>query len=314
MSTTAVSTPLKTSALAVMAGRYNVEPAKLHTTLKSTVFKGASDDELLALVVVANEYQLNPFLKEIYAFPGKGGGIVPIVSVDGWNRLANNHPQMDGLEFEFAHDPKGDLISCTSIFYRKDRARPVKVTEYLSECARPTEPWKMKHRMLRHKALIQGARVAFGFGGLFDEDEARDIIARDPVANAKTVREATPEPQFATALTSENRQSEIGYRQHDDSPPGAEITAQPAPAPQTPIQRDIKTIRLLLKGSGHDDAAMLQLWRDNGVVEESLASLEEVGEVKPSAIRAACDPWSKTLDLLNASKAAKATATEGAPL
>jgi hypothetical protein len=33
-----------------MAAKINVDPGKLHQTLKSTVFKGASDDELLALV------------------------------------------------------------------------------------------------------------------------------------------------------------------------------------------------------------------------------------------------------------------------
>lgn len=158
-----------------MAGRFNVEPDKLLGTLKNTVFKGASNDELLALVVVANEYGLNPLTKEIYAFPAKGGGIVPVVSVDGWNNVANSHPQMDGMEFEFEHDDQGKLVSCTCIIWRKDRNRPIKVTEYLSECRRSTDPWKMEHRMLRHKALIQCARVAFGFSGVYDEDDARQI-------------------------------------------------------------------------------------------------------------------------------------------
>lgn len=270
-----------------MAARYNVEPAPLLSTLKSTVFKGASDDELLALVVVANEHQLNPFLKEIYAFPAKGGGIVPIVSVDGWNRLANSHPQMDGLEFEFEHDAAGELVSCTAVFHRKDRARPIKVTEYLAECRRNTEPWKMQHRMLRHKALIQGARVAFGFSGLHDEDEARDIIDNDPVANAKPVKEAAPEPSFAL-------------------PPGAEMppVQKPEPQPakpqaQSPIQRDIKTLRGLIKMAGFTELALINLLREAGV-DESLSTLEEIGEVNPAAIRSACEPWAKTLEALKA--------------
>ena len=73
----------KPSAMQLMASRCNVDPAKLHQTLKSTVFKGATDEEMLALVVTANTYQLNPLLKEMYAFPKKGGGIVPMVGVDG---------------------------------------------------------------------------------------------------------------------------------------------------------------------------------------------------------------------------------------
>lgn len=180
----------RASALAVMASKINVEPQKLHATLKATVFKGASDEELLALVVVANTYGLNPLLKELYAFPAKGGGIVPVVSVDGWISMVNNHPQMDGLDFEEHLDPEGRLIAITCVIFRKDRNRPIKVTEYLSECRRNTEPWKMEHRMLRHKALIQCARVAFGFSGVVDEEEAPESTG----LRSAVGREVEPEP------------------------------------------------------------------------------------------------------------------------
>jgi len=185
--------PQRVSPLVALASRFNSEPARLLQTLKDTVFKNASDSELMALCIVANEYGLNPLTKEIYAFPAKGGGIVPVVSVDGWIRIINSHPQMDGLEFEWNNAANGDPISCTAIIHRKDRTRPIKVTEYFSECVRATDPWKMKHRMLRHKALIQGGRVAFGFGGVFDEDEAHDI--KQAVAT-----EIKP-PVFAAAAT-----------------------------------------------------------------------------------------------------------------
>jgi phage recombination protein Bet len=184
----------QTSALALMAGKYNVEPSKLLDTLKNTVFRGATNDELLALVVVSNEYGLNPLTKEIYAFPAKGGGIVPVVSIDGWIRMMNDHPQFDGIDYEFEHSDDGKLISCTSIIYRKDRSHPTRVTEYLAECRRNTEPWKMERRMLRHKATIQGARVAFGFSGITDEDEA---AATPGFAGAKDV---TPKVARANPL------------------------------------------------------------------------------------------------------------------
>jgi phage recombination protein Bet len=181
----------KQSALAVMAGKFNVEPAKLLDTLKSTVFKNATNEELLALVVVSNEYGLNPLTKEIYAFPAKGGGIVPVVSIDGWIRMMNDHPQFDGIDYQFEHDEQGRLIACTAIIYRKDRSHPTRVTEYLAECRRNTEPWKMERRMLRHKATIQGARVAFGFSGITDEDEA---AATPGLANARDVTPARNVP------------------------------------------------------------------------------------------------------------------------
>jgi len=193
------TTPQKQSALAVMAGKYNVDPDKLLTTLKNTVFKGATNDELMALVVVANEYGLNPLTKELYAFPGKGGGIVPVVSVDGWIRMSNDHPQCDGIEFESVIEA-GKLIAVTCKIHRKDRSHPTIVTEYLAECRRNTEPWKMEHRMLRHKALIQCARVAFGFSGITDEDEA---VATPGLAGARDVTpkvaRAEPLNPFTTA-------------------------------------------------------------------------------------------------------------------
>jgi phage recombination protein Bet len=182
---TTTTQPPKTSALAVMAGRLNVDATKLHETLKATVFKGASDQELLALVVVANEYRLNPLTKEIYAFPAKGGGIVPVVSVDGWVSMVNDHPAMDGLEFEYHKDDSGKLEAVTCSIWRKDRSRPIRVTEHLSECRRGTEPWKMENRMLRHKALMQCARYAFGFSGVTDEDEAADTPGLRDVTPAK---------------------------------------------------------------------------------------------------------------------------------
>lgn len=180
-----------------LAQRFGMEQdAELVTTLKQTAFKSrepASDAQLTALMVIANEYGLNPFTKEIYAYPDQHKGIVPVVGVDGWIRIINEHPQFDGLEF----DTQPDAVTCR--IYRKDRTRPTIVTEYLEECKRPTDPWRnMPRRMLRHKALMQCARVAFGFA-LYDDDEAQ--VAAGTVIDAATgevierARAAAPAPK-----------------------------------------------------------------------------------------------------------------------
>lgn len=167
----------KISALRVMANRLSVDEDKMMATLKGTVFQRASNEEMLALVVVANAYDLNPFLKEIYAFPAKGGGIVPIVSVDGWNKMLIRQEQFDGIEFEMMDNEDGTPYSCTATIYVKGRARPVKITEYFDECYRKTEPWdNMPRRMLRNRTLCQASRVAFGFAGVYDADEAQTFI------------------------------------------------------------------------------------------------------------------------------------------
>lgn len=162
--------------VAKFASRFNIDHDKFLPILKATAFKQGNteitNEQLAALLVVADQYDLNPFTKEIFAFPDKGG-IVPVVSVDGWARIINEHPQNDGFTVEVSDDGS----KAVATFHRKDRAHPTVVTEYLSECKRNTQPWNSHpKRMLRHKALIQGARMAFGFAGIYDSDEAARVV------------------------------------------------------------------------------------------------------------------------------------------
>lgn len=235
-----------------MAGRLNVDAESLLSTLKATVCKGCTDPEVMAFSIVANEYNLNPFIKHIYAFPAKGGGIVPVVSVDGWITMTNNHPQMDGIEFEDFHDEKGNLISIACSVFRKDRNRPIKITEYLDECKRPTDPWKMPHRMLRHKALIQCARVAFGFSGVIDEDEADDIArnggmretngrvvgSENPYGPAEPAATAPkPEPKGSTKPAT--KQAPVATTEIATAEVVTEETYQPEAAVERPSYEDM---------------------------------------------------------------------------
>lgn len=170
-----------------LAKQFNIQgdPQELVQTLKATAFKGnATDAQFNALMIVSTQYGLNPFTKEIYAFPDKNNGITPVVGVDGWARIINSHPQFDGMEFT------ADAESCTCKIYRKDRNHPTTVTEYLEECKRNTQPWNSHpRRMLRHKAMIQAARLAFGFGGIYDEDEAQRIQAPETPKEVKADHE-----------------------------------------------------------------------------------------------------------------------------
>lgn len=179
-----------------LAKQFNMgDGSELQETLKQTCFKGGtavSDSQMTALLIVAQQYNLNPFTRELYAFPDKGG-IVPVVGVDGWSRIINSNPHFDGMDFQ------QDADSCTCIIYRKDRSHPVKVTEWMAECKRPgVKPWESHpYRMLRHKAMIQCARLAFGFGGIYDADEAERIIEN----TAPTGKQIDPATGEITAKT-----------------------------------------------------------------------------------------------------------------
>lgn len=190
---TALTVSNFTSSLATkLAERFGMDAnPEIIDVLKKTAFKGdVSDAQMGALLVVANQYGLNPWVKEIYAFPDKGS-IVPVVGVDGWARIVNDHPQFNGAEFDIADD--GSKVTCT--IYRKDREHPTRVTEYLAECKRETQPWKSHpRRMLRHKAFMQCGRLAFGFTGIYDRDEAESIVEKDMGAAQQVPRTAQ---QFA---------------------------------------------------------------------------------------------------------------------
>lgn len=178
-----VTTLPKRSLVDSMAARYDMEPAAFIGAIKASVIKGdCSNEQFAAFLMVAKEYDLNPLTKEIYAFPDRGG-IQPIVSVDGWMKLINSHPQFDGMEFD-DHFEEGKLSAVTCRMFRKDRNRSISVTEYMVECSRNTDPWKKwPARMLRHKAAIQAARYAFGFSGIMEPDEYDRMKDVTPIAS-----------------------------------------------------------------------------------------------------------------------------------
>ena len=221
-----------------LAGRLKVDPQKLIRTFSMTCWRAdeqITNEQMVALCVVANEYKLNPFTKEIYAYPDKKGGIVPVVSVDGWARIVNEHPQYNGMRFETPprdewdyqdEDAKLCPDEMTCLMYRKDRDHPIEITEYLDEVYRPAfvknagkegeykipGPWQSHtKRLLRHKTVIQTARIAFGFAGIYDQDEAERIIdAGDvEVVSSASGRHKKPETRPPEPLSPEAEDAEI---------------------------------------------------------------------------------------------------------
>ncbi|WP_336277119.1 phage recombination protein Bet [Bartonella sp. CB178] len=165
------------SPLALMANKYGFSHDEFRKTIiKTCINYNFSDEEFAAFISVANSYGLNPLTKEIYALPKRGGGIIPVVSIDGWIKIIKANPNFDGMTFQDQLDNSGNLIAIKCAIRLKDIQDPIEVTEYLSECKQKTDTWqKYPARMLRHKATIQCARYAFGFSGIYEEDEATRI-------------------------------------------------------------------------------------------------------------------------------------------
>lgn len=217
-----------------------VDPQTFVRTIKSTVLKSkdrqATDEEMIAFLAIAQKYGLSPWTKEIHAFiDSKSGAIVPIVGIDGWNRIANEHAAYQGEQLlvppreewvQIDSDAKLAPPYMTVLVYRSDRLYPTEHTEYLDECYVPVRRGNGRNgayeirghwqthtkRALEHKTRMQGRRVAFGFSGIYDEDEAERIISGQKYDVEGTAVEATDdgqvidEPQL-TALLDEMRRT-----------------------------------------------------------------------------------------------------------
>lgn len=204
---------LITTQINQLAERFDLpQSEELYNVLKATAFKGeVTDAQLSALLIVSKQYGLNPWTKEIYAFPDKKNGIIPVVSIDGWARIINSNPAFDGMDFNFS-DEMVQMDGANSaapawtecVIHRKDRSHPTVIREYLDEVYKapfkPKDgsytvagPWQTHpKRFSRHKAMIQCARMAFGFGGIYDDDEA-SRISESATAPMKTINPDTGE-------------------------------------------------------------------------------------------------------------------------
>jgi phage recombination protein Bet len=236
---------------ALFAAKYAVQQNNVFALLKETALKSkdaVSDAEVAAFMIVCNQYELNPFIKEIYGFISNGK-MQYVISVDGWATLVNRQSSLNGIEFE-EHFDGATIKAITCRIHHKNRALPTVVTEYLSECKRDTVPWKTwPIRMLRHKAMIQCSRIAFGLAGIMDEDEAERMEGGGfgPTLIEGTTR-ATPEIEEAMDKLGWNdtkkrmaranfRDNEKGFMEHLAAEIGKLGSAPPQGDTQPKAQR-----------------------------------------------------------------------------
>ncbi len=167
-----------------LATKLNIDAQELQQVIVNTIMPpDATPEEVSAFMIIANTYGLNPLLKQITAFRTKAHGIMPMVLIDGWLGIMQNHPKFNGMDqYEHFVGPKEEWYVTTSI-YVKGLDNPIVKTEYFDECyVAPKQyddgstpegsPWdKFPKRMLGHKSLIQCIRYALGISGIYDHDE-----------------------------------------------------------------------------------------------------------------------------------------------
>ena len=110
------------------------------------------------------EYRLNPRADELDLIQFEEGRWQVFITVNGWAKLINAHPAFCGIEFSEASEfEEGVPLWIGCAIYRTDRVKPIVVKEYFSEMKTEHVAWQqMPRRMLRHRAMQQCARLAFG--------------------------------------------------------------------------------------------------------------------------------------------------------
>lgn len=208
---TAPSNGAATSIVARMAEKLQVDPAKLWATMSKTCFKPDRDgmaftsEEVMYVLMVAEQLDINPLRREIWAFRGKGGVIQPIVSIDGWKAIMLRQPNFDGYQVTYSESTVEisgigkvpEWAECT--IWLKGVSHPTTERVFMSEVFVPSSPvWNKSPRlMLHHRALIQAIRFSFPVTGISDVGvtEEGDVIEGDDFMNGRTHPRAASAPQ-----------------------------------------------------------------------------------------------------------------------
>ena len=143
-------------------------------------------DELLELILLRAEVMgINPISGELKATSYESDRVSLYLSTDGYLRIANAHPEFDGLEIQESDERVdtpivvlGKKVACPTwvsvTIHRKDRKIPTVVKEYFDECYAAgifdeaygclvDGPWQRSpKRQLVNRAVASAIRLAFG--------------------------------------------------------------------------------------------------------------------------------------------------------
>lgn len=172
-------------------------------TLKNTIAKGATEDELKLFLNIAERTGLDPFTGQIHFIKRSSQqpdgswqerGTIQ-VGIDGLRVIAERTGEYDGQDPpEFLHEA-GKVIAATVRVYRKGFSRPIAATAYWEEYVQqkrdgsPVRMWdKMPHSQLAKCAEALALRKAF-------PHDLSGLYAREEMGQAEN--EALPAPAKA---------------------------------------------------------------------------------------------------------------------
>jgi len=179
--------------------------------IKKTIAKNATDIELQMFLHMCGQYQLDPFLNEIYFMKRKVWNSyrkdydeIPtmMVSRDGFLSIAHKSGQFDGMETVSLYDPETKVLKgakCT--VYNKSCAHPITQSVLFSEyCVytkdkatgklSPQALWGTKpETMIKKVAEAQALRKAFNIHGVYLQEEIDAELAKESMGELENMAE-----------------------------------------------------------------------------------------------------------------------------
>lgn len=159
-------------------------------TIKRTVAKDATDDELRMFLHLAKSYGLDPFARDIWFI--KDGSARPIImtSRDGYLKIANRSADFDGLEADVVYEGdlfkktnagvehvystkgRGAIVGAYALVFCKGKSRPVYVYAPIADYRRNSPTWRQfPHAMILKVAEAQALKRAFSISGMVTAEE-----------------------------------------------------------------------------------------------------------------------------------------------
>ena len=106
------------------------DPEKLRL-IRDMCAKGATDNEFLVMMELANRYQLDPFARQIWLVKYGDNPAQIFCGRDGYLAIAHRSGQFDGIQ-SGSRIEDNELIGWCRV-YRKDMSHPIEVEVYASE-------------------------------------------------------------------------------------------------------------------------------------------------------------------------------------
>ena len=174
--------------------------------LKSSVCKGFSDTEAQVFAFRCQAMGLSPLSGQITAFK-QGGGVIPIVTIDGYRSIASSIDPGYVVEIEYLSAdgwvdwiPDEPAAQCRAKVWRTGSDRPVVKAVSRKEFSGSGNPWRtMPNHMLAKVAESHALRMAYpqSLAGTYSSDEMSGSKPQEAVVTDIT----PPEPPAPPAIS-----------------------------------------------------------------------------------------------------------------